>query len=88
MHFVYEESTRKFLGLNTFGIRIRHESMNDYLENSRSVDYVLEHLADANFDPEFYKLHESNIVKQFNKETCANIQLKKKSWRRILSTLK
>ncbi len=58
MHFVYDEKSRKFLGLNTFGIRIRHESMNDYLENERSVDYVLEHLADANFDPEFYKKYD------------------------------
>ncbi len=87
MHFVYEEKSRKFLGLNTFGIRIRHDSMNDYLEKERTVDYVVEHLADANFDPEFYKRFEKEIVSKFNQETSSNIQLKKKSWSRILTAI-
>ena len=45
----------------------------------------LEHLADANFDPEFYKLHEKEIIAKFNQENNTNIQLKKKSWKRIFS---
>jgi hypothetical protein len=46
---------------------------------------VLENLADANFDPEFYKLYESEIVEKFNKENNTSIQTKKKSWKRIFS---
>jgi len=88
VHFVYEEKTRKFLGLNTFGIRMRHEVMNDHLENSRTIDEVIERLADANFDPEFYKLHEAEIVSKFNADTNANVQLKRKSWKRILNAIK
>ncbi|GAL63357.1 nitrite reductase probable [NAD(P)H] subunit [Algibacter lectus] len=64
---------------------MRHEFFDKILNEKRTVDYVLEHLADANFDPEFYKLHEKEIVAKFNQENNTNIQLKKKSWKRIFS---
>ncbi|CAA0228679.1 FAD-dependent pyridine nucleotide-disulfide oxidoreductase [Tenacibaculum maritimum] len=85
IHISYDKNTREFIGINNFGIRMRHEFFNRVLTEKRSVEYVLEHLADANFDPEFYKLHEPEIVAQFNKENNTNIQLKKKSWKRIFS---
>jgi len=64
---------------------MRHAFFDKVLTEKRSVTYVLEHLADANFDPEFYKLQEPEIVAKFNKENNTNIQLKKKSWKRIFS---
>jgi NADPH-dependent 2,4-dienoyl-CoA reductase/sulfur reductase-like enzyme len=82
----YDNISRKFLGINTFGIRMRHEFFDKILTEKQSVEYVLKHLADANFDPEFYKLHETKIVEKFNKENGINIQLKKKSWKRIFSS--
>ncbi|CAA0186725.1 NAD(P)/FAD-dependent oxidoreductase [Tenacibaculum maritimum] len=85
IHISYDKNTREFIGINNFGIRMRHEFFDRVLTEKRSVEYVLEHLADANFDPEFYKLHEPEIVAQFNKENNTNIQLKKKSWKRIFS---
>lgn len=85
IHINYDKNTHEFIGINNFGIRMRHEFFNKILTEKRSVEYVLEHLADANFDPEFYKLHESAIIAQFNKENNTNIQLKKKSWKRIFS---
>jgi len=86
IHINYDKNTREFIGINNFGIRMRHEFFDKTLTEKRSVDYVLEHLADANFDPEFYKLHEKEIVAKFNKENNTNIQLKKKSWKRIFQT--
>jgi NADPH-dependent 2,4-dienoyl-CoA reductase/sulfur reductase-like enzyme len=85
IHINYDEKTREFIGINNFGIRMRHDFFDRILNEKRSVDYVLEHLADANFDPEFYKLHEPEIVAKFNNENNTNIQLKKKSWKRIFS---
>jgi NAD(P)H-nitrite reductase large subunit len=79
----YHKDSQEFLGINTFGIRMRHEFFDSALTNKQSVNYVLEHLADANFDPEFYKLHENEILEKFNEENNSNIQLKKKSWTRI-----
>ncbi len=85
IHINYNKNTQEFLGINTFGIRMRHEFFDKILNKKRSVSYVLEHFADANFDPEFYKLHEKKIVSKFNTENNTNIQLKKKSWKRIFS---
>ncbi|WP_299002484.1 FAD/NAD(P)-binding oxidoreductase [uncultured Tenacibaculum sp.] len=81
----YDKNTQEFIGINTLGIRMRHAFFDKVLTEKRSVTYVLEHLADANFDPEFYKLHEPEIVAKFNKENNTTIQLKKKSWKRIFS---
>ncbi|MGB1042940.1 MAG: NAD(P)/FAD-dependent oxidoreductase [Tenacibaculum sp.] len=86
IHINYDKNTKEFIGINTFGIRMRHEFFDKMLTEKRSVEYILEHLADANFDPEFYKLHEPEIVTKFNKENNSNIQLKKKSWKRIFSS--
>ncbi len=85
IHINYDLNSRDFIGINTFGIRMRHDFFDRVLTANQSVDYVLEHLADANFDPEFYKLHESEVIGKFNKENNTNIQLKKKSWKRIFS---
>jgi predicted DNA-binding WGR domain protein len=83
IHINYDKNTHEFIGINNFGIRMRHEFFDKVLSKKQSIEYVLEHLADANFDPEFYKLHEKEIVSKFNKENNTNIQLKKKSWKRI-----
>ena len=81
----YDKDSKTFLGINTFGIRMRHEIFDRWLSENKSVEHVLEYLADVNFDPEFYKLHEAEIVNKFNVENNTNIQLKKKSWSRIFS---
>jgi NADPH-dependent 2,4-dienoyl-CoA reductase/sulfur reductase-like enzyme len=81
----FDKNTRQFLGINTFGIRMRHEIFDKWLTEKQSIAHVLEYLADANFDPEFYKLHEPEIVAKFNQENNTNIQAKKRSWKRIFS---
>ena len=84
IHFVFDKVSRKFLGLNTFGIRIRHEVMNRHLDANATIDIVMEQLKDANFDPEFYRLYEDEIVAKFNEEQGTSIVVKKRSWKRIL----
>ncbi|MEH6680409.1 MAG: FAD/NAD(P)-binding oxidoreductase [Sediminicola sp.] len=79
----YDSSTRTFLGINTFGIRMRHLVVDQWLTEKRSVEYVLEHLRDANFDPEFYATYEPDIVHKFNSDQGTALTIKKKSWRRI-----
>ena len=85
IHISFNKTTREFIGINTFGIRMRHAFFNRVLDDKKTIDHVLAHLSDANFDPEFYKLYEPEIVAKFNKENNTNIQLKKKSWKRIFS---
>ena len=81
----YHKDSKKFLGINTFGIRMRHEIFDRWLNEERDMDYVMEHLIDANFDPEFYKKYEAEIVNTYNQESGQMIKPKKKSIRRIFA---
>lgn len=68
IHINYDKTTREFIGINTFGIRMRHEIFDRWLTEQRSVDHVVEHLKDANFDPEFFKHFERAILLDFQKQ--------------------
>ena len=50
------------IGFNLIGIRWRHEVCERWLAERRTVDYVLDHLADAHFDPEFYTRYQNEIT--------------------------
>ncbi len=63
----YDKITNEFLGINTFGIRMRHEFFDSVLTEKKSVDYVIENLKKANFDPEFYKRYETEIQEEFRR---------------------
>jgi NAD(P)H-nitrite reductase large subunit len=64
----FDKKDRTFLGINTFGIRMRHEFFDKVLTNKETVDYVIDHLAAANFDPEFFTSYEKEIHKQFTNQ--------------------
>lgn len=81
----FDKNTKAFLGINTFGIRMRHEIFDKWLTEKRNVDYVMRHLKDANFDPEFYKAYEDDILRQYNTEFNTNLVAHKKRWKRIFS---
>ncbi len=61
----YNKNSNEFLGINTFGIRMKHEVFDKWLNEKRSVDYVIENLKQANFDPEFYRKYEKVIQSKF-----------------------
>ena len=65
----YNKNSNEFLGINTFGIRMRQEVFDTWLNEKRSVDYVIQNLKQANFDPEFYKKYEKEIQSQFFNQT-------------------
>ncbi|NDV15096.1 NAD(P)/FAD-dependent oxidoreductase [Muricauda sp. TY007] len=79
----FDKDSETVLGINTFGIRLRHEIFDGWLSEKRTVDFVMEHLRDANFDPEFYKNFESDIVAKYNSDFGKSIILKKKNLKRI-----
>ncbi|WP_431133829.1 NAD(P)/FAD-dependent oxidoreductase [Psychroserpens mesophilus] len=64
----YHKDTNVFLGINTFGIRMRHETFDKWLTEKRGVEYVINHLSEANFDPEFYKRFEKDIIMAYNNQ--------------------
>jgi NADPH-dependent 2,4-dienoyl-CoA reductase/sulfur reductase-like enzyme len=61
MHFVWNKHTHQFMGINTFGIRLRHVCFDKWIREKRKIQYIIEHLPEANFDPEFSPHHESAI---------------------------
>jgi NAD(P)H-nitrite reductase large subunit len=67
VHVVWDKTTNQFLGINTFGVRMRHECFDRWLREKRSIDFVMEHLVEANFDPEFFSRHEDEIFSEYKK---------------------
>jgi NAD(P)H-nitrite reductase large subunit len=65
IHLVWDKNSTVFKGVNVFGIRLRHECFDRWLREDRSIQYVLAHLEEANFDPEFFTRHEQEIISGF-----------------------
>jgi len=86
VHIVYDKTSKTFIGINTFGIRMRHHIFDKWLREKASVETVLENLAVANFDPEFFAVYENEIIQQYNKQ--ANTQLKVKAKRGVFNLFK
>lgn len=68
MTFAYELESHRFLGINTLGIRLRHEVMNQWLSKEKSIHDVISHLQKAHFDPEFYQRHYKTIQQAFESQ--------------------
>lgn len=83
----WDTESKVVLGVNTFGIRIRHEIMDQWLSENISVIDFFKKFRKVNFDPEFYKKYENDIVDQFNKENNQKISLSRKKWVKIFSSL-
>ncbi len=54
------------IGFNLMGVRYRQEVCVKWIEEKKSVRYVLENLGEANFDPEFFDEYEKDIIKIYN----------------------
>ena len=79
VRFVYKSDDHSLVGVNTFGIRYRHELFEKWIKNKKTIEYILEHLPQANFDPEFFMKHEEEIILEFNKQNPeVNLKLKSK----------
>ncbi|MEQ8364684.1 MAG: FAD-dependent oxidoreductase [Cyclobacteriaceae bacterium] len=68
IHFVWDKGSKQFLGVNVFGIRLRHELFDQWLREKKNIQFVLQNLSEANFDPEFFDRHEKEIVSDFEKK--------------------
>lgn len=64
----YHKESDVFLGINTFGIRMKHEVFDRWLSEKQSVAYIIEHLKEANFDPEFYAHFEKEVQLAFSNQ--------------------
>ncbi|MEO7767296.1 MAG: FAD-dependent oxidoreductase [Ferruginibacter sp.] len=76
---VYHSSTKRFIGVNTFGLKLRHECLDKWLKDAVTIDFILINLNAAIFDKEFSKNYAMEVIKLYNQQTGATIQLKTKS---------
>ena len=53
--------SNKVIGFNTLGIRFRDKICRQWIQEERSLTYVLDHLQEANFDPEFFTNFEQEV---------------------------
>jgi NAD(P)H-nitrite reductase large subunit len=86
MHFVFDKSSKRILGVNTFGIRLRHELFDQWIREGVSIEKVLTHLVVANFDPEFFKRFEHDIINDYNDQFGASLYpIRKVWWQKLLN---
>ena len=57
-------------GINVMGLRYSHRVCEKWVAEKRSLDYVLDNLGEANFDPEFYEKCEAEIIKEIRKQAA------------------
>jgi NADPH-dependent 2,4-dienoyl-CoA reductase/sulfur reductase-like enzyme len=76
---IYDKETKALLGINNFGIRLRHEICDKWIKTETHIEAVLQVLKNANFDPEFFKPYEKEIITYYNQLNGTNLKVKKKS---------
>jgi NAD(P)H-nitrite reductase large subunit len=78
IRITYDKNDGSVVGFNLMGVRYRHEVCEKWIKDKTPIETVLRNLGLANFDPEFYKEYEHEVIKIFNKQTGNNLQLKTK----------
>ena len=68
----YESETMKVTGFNLMGIRYRHKVCDKWISKGTKLTEVMQNLAAANFDPEFFKRHEAEILAVYNQKYPQN----------------
>ena len=58
---IVHNTNKAIVGIISMGIRIRHEVCEEWIENSKTLDYALSHLADIDFDSEFHQKLEKEV---------------------------
>ncbi|RMG24875.1 MAG: NAD(P)/FAD-dependent oxidoreductase [Bacteroidetes bacterium] len=66
VRIVYDARDGHVLGFNLMGIRYRQQVCEHWLAGRAHIEEVLQQLGAANFDPEFFRQHEAEIVALYN----------------------
>lgn len=68
MRFYFHADTGAIAGMNTFGIRQRQNVWSRWISEERPIAEVIANLPEANFDPEFFRRYEPEIVAAFREQ--------------------
>ena len=78
IRIIYDTATSAVIGFNLMGVRYRQEICEKWIRDQAHIESVLRNLGLANFDPEFYKQYEHEVVRIYNQQTGKQISLKQK----------
>jgi NADPH-dependent 2,4-dienoyl-CoA reductase/sulfur reductase-like enzyme len=85
----FDKTSGVIKGFNLFGIRYRHEVCEKWIKDKTHIEEVLQNLGMANFDPEFFKEYEAEVIAHYNAQTGKNLSLKtKRGLSKVLAFLK
>ncbi len=68
LHFVFEKKSKALIGVNTLDMRIRHELLDQWIREEKTIREVIDQWETAHFDPEFFTRHEKEIKSHFNEK--------------------
>jgi 3-phenylpropionate/trans-cinnamate dioxygenase ferredoxin reductase component len=74
----YDKASQAVVGFNLMGIRYRHEVCEKWILDATPLETVLQNLGLANFDPEFFKEYEADILAIYTQQTGKKIVLKQR----------
>ncbi|MBB6004691.1 NAD(P)/FAD-dependent oxidoreductase [Arcicella rosea] len=85
----YEAESNSIIGIHALGIRLRQAICEKWIRDKCTIQYVLEHLEEANFNPEFSKPFINAMLEKYNQEYPENPILikKKKSITNLISKI-
>lgn len=74
----FERENGRIRGFNLMGVRYRQEVCEKWIGTGAHVETVLQHLGLANFDPEFSRQYEGELLRLYNAKTGKNLRLEQK----------
>lgn len=78
LRMVYKKGDEIIVGMQALGMRLRHPLCDQWLQEKRTIDYVMAHLHQLNFDPEFFVKHEKAILHSYHQQTGKAITTSRK----------
>ena len=79
IRLIFHKSDGTLKGVNLMGIRYRHEVVEKMIRDKWDQKKVFQNLESANFDPEFFKRYERELMKMYNeRHPNEPIQIKRK----------
>ncbi|MGM0634580.1 MAG: NAD(P)/FAD-dependent oxidoreductase [Bacteroidota bacterium] len=67
IHIEFEKTNQRIIGINSLGIRLRHEVMDLWLKENRPINFVITNFKHVNFDAEFSPSHQKELIQAYKK---------------------
>lgn len=81
IRLVFHKNDKTLKGVNLLGIRYNHEICDKMIRDEWPIKKVFENLKSANFDPEFFKTYEEELIGMYNEKYPETpIKLRKKKF--------